>query len=432
MSRGRVLGHLDSLPLLYSQSLSTSALAKVTTAASVAALGIVGRDTVQLRKTAYQSYGEAILALAYAMRDDMQRRRNETLLACVLMVVVESMLAKDRSPNQQWAAHVGGAGHLLRQRGREDIAQDPVARRLWSVVRAFLASNLENKLDQDPMFGEDLPVDINAAPPPPEARLGMLTVAVTQIRERGLTILEKYANSAGAIQAMVQECQYIDQGLCAWALSVPQAYQYTSITQVSSLPSSPENATAENQDSSDIDFEVDHHSYSDPHLQHLWNSYRVARISLHALIYRAATVQLSECMDQNAKAADMATTSAQILQGLATDIVASIPPIVLHGRSASESSGHALLSPQSEIALAYYCLWPLYNARGVAILPAGTKSRIGNMMRGIVDEYAIQNGAALLELVESDSERPLWAGVWHDGWIESNWEWAFLYGCGAV
>lgn len=424
MSHGRLMGHLSVLPGLFSKSLSTSALAKVTTAASVAAFGIVGRETAKVRQTSFSAYGEAVLCLAQAMSDPRERQRNETLLACVLMVVVESLLARDRSPNQQWAAHISGASELLRQRGRNSISHDPIARRLWAVVRGFLSQNSVRHLPEDDTFATDLPVNgfADIDPLPPEARLGMLTIAVTSTKERGLAILE--SSGFDMIPALMGECQYLDRALCAWAHEVPKQYRYTtSPTDVSNevcckgkhRHHSPAFATS---------FE---HHYSDGHLQRLWNSYRVARISLNALMYRAATSSSALLPDSFNLAA-----TTQTLQTMSTEILESIPNNVLTPSTASSRMLFSSQDATNEIALAYHCLWPLYVARGVPMVSADKRNNIVQAMDCIVDKYAIQNGKALLNLAASNTQRPLWCGPWREGWVEPVWEWAFLYGCGAI
>jgi hypothetical protein len=405
------MGHLGVLPDLYSRSLSTSALAKVTTAASVAAFGLVGRETKSVRQTAYASYSEAVIALAHAMNDAEERVRNETLLACVLMVVVESMMARDRSPNQQWAAHVSGAGQLLRQRGRTAISHDPIARRLWAVVRGFLSKNSVRQLAADETFASDLPTNgfEDIGPPPPETLLGRLTVAVTSTRDRGLVILE--SGTFDMLPALVGECRYFDGALCSWLLRLPEAYQYASIaSDESSIPPTYE------------------HLYSDSHLQRLWNSYRVARVTVNALIYRASMSPTSTLPN----ASELAATSFQNMQTLAIEIMDSIPSNILIPASPRSLIRLPSADVASEIALAFYCIWPLYVARGVTILAPMAKARGLVMMAQIVDKYAVQNGQALVDVATVDDDRPLWCGPWRDEWVERLWEWAFLYGCGAV
>jgi hypothetical protein len=418
---------------MFSTSLSTSALAKVTTAASVAGLSLVGRNNAAVQQSAYFNYGQAIVSLAQAMKDENERNRNETLLACVLMVVVESMLARDRSPDQQWAAHIGGACQLLLQRGRANVSKDPIARRLWAVVRGFLFQNPNSPITKHEMFASAIPMSCSAGqhPPPPEIHLGRLTLATTGLRSRGLAILNIATPESAQLELLVRDCQAMDTALLSWANGLPQAYQYSFAAEAPSVPSS----TAGSPDATDTsprtsddtkEQRADNvHHYPDSHLQRLWNSYRAARVAVNALLYRTSMLPTQPVADSY----DLSNTSGATLESLATEIVASVPYRLLDSSLVARQS---ISSPPSEISLAYYCLWPLYVAHGIAIIPHYARSHIVSVMARIVDKYEIRNGKTLVDVTTADNTRPLWCGPWQDGWVEFNWEWAFLYGCGAV
>lgn len=430
MSRGRVVGHLTFLPPLFSNSLSTSALSKVTTAAAVASFDLVGSESAVVKSSAYSSYGDAVRSLAIAMSSPDERVRNETLLACVLMVVVESMLAKDSSPHEQWSAHVMGASNLLRQRGRDAVSKDPIARRLWAVVRGFMMQNSTIKLCEDELFATDLPTDgsEHQGPPPPEVRLGMLSIGTVKLTDQSLHILTYQSHVSASLHTLIESCQGLDVALCAWASNLPLSYHYSSIlrSRDSSCPHINLKSGEHTPHFAPYDTTlVDEHHYPDPHLQRIWNSYRLGRIFLNAMIYRAA-VSLAALEHYES---DLAARTAQTLQSLADEVLSSIPETVLDPKKTLSRNA---VSAAGEIALAYYCLWPLYVTRGIVILPAATKAEIIAKMKRIVDKYGIRNGKILLDIGFKDEQRPLWGTPWKDGWVESNWSWAFLYGCGAV
>jgi hypothetical protein len=109
-----------------------------------------------------------------------------------------------------------------------------------------------------------------------------------------------------------------------------------------------------------------------------------------------------------------------------------------------------------EIALAYYCLWPLFIARGVKLVDSSKRRGMRDIMERIVLRYEVRHGVALMEAGdppaveaserkgrelglsqeeeedEGGGDRPLWCGPWGDSWMEGVWEWTFLYGCGAI
>lgn len=470
LSRSHHVGHLELVPRLYLSSLSTSALAKCTTAMCVAAFCVVGSDTTYVRERAYAAYGEAVASLFLALRDQEQRRRNETLLACVIMVVVESLLAREAAPSAQWASHIRGAGELLRQRGWDGVVGDPVARRLFGVVKGFMSHNPANGVEGDDFWGRSVPVPSGWVCPP-ETALGGLSVKVSGgVRDWGLGVL---MNPAGVgkegVERLVRACQGVDEALCEWERGLPRSYRYTLVEQVDvphRSPYSPKDGETSPKPvpESIVDLlPTTLHRYSDPHLQRLWNSYRISRIVVLTLLYRACCLPEPFCPSRDVVPGleGLALETNAILMQLVDDVLASIPPHVLDPMVFERdlSMGRA-----AEIALAYYCLWPLYIARGVKILGGRRRREIRLLMGRIVSRYEVRGGVALMEAGdgvgraevaqspkgkstisqmndeeeeeeaedEGGGDRPLWCTPWGDSWMEGVWEWTFLYGCGAI
>lgn len=477
-STGRSVGHLELVPRLYLQSLSTSALAKVTTAMSMSAFCVVGTDATIVRQRAYQAYGDAVTGLWRALRDDKERAKNETLLACVLMVVVESLLSGGKAPSQQWSNHVGGASELLRQRGWDKMLKDPVARRLFSVVRSFLSWNPESDLAPSDMFYHEVPVAPDIVIPP-ETRLGNLTKRVADLRRRAFAELTRPILSKQAIASIVAECREIDQEFINWNDSLPEVYRYTlvdsddlaqqtiSISASTYIPASQSSpSSTESSEPGLLPSQL--HRYPDPFLQRLWNSYRIGRIYVNAIIHRASNLSFASATPQffSDDAPSLAASTTKTLAALAGAILASIPPHILHPERFPRDS---TMVKAAEIGLAYYCLWPLYIARGIVTLPAEARWHMREVMGRIVYRYEIRHGLDLMRagdaavvvdgdgvgvggvteggrggggreeecrisqiVVDGGGTRPLWGGPWKDDWMESVWEWTFLYGCGAI
>jgi len=438
LSVGRVVGHLELVPRLYLHSLSTSALAKVTTAMAISAFCVMGQDTRMLRERASRAYGEAITKLLEAIRNEEERVKNETLLACVLMVVVESLLEQSTSPTEQWLKHVRGASELLRQHGWDKINKDPVLSRLFAVVRGFLLRNPANDPVSDGFFHREISIPRGVVLPA-ETRLGRLAVNVAYLRDRAFHTLTLSDKSEGIIDSLVAECKHMNQLLLDWEASLPENYRYTTIDKDNIHMSALFHESETNHTLSIAKIlPTQLHCYPDPHLQRLWNSYRVTRIFINTILHRASTLPFPQAPSDSIL---LAPSSASSLETLVSDILASIPLRILDSAfSARNSSG----KDAAEIALAYHCLWPLYIARGAVTLGLDTRSGIRRVMKRIVYRYEVRNGVALMEAGDaeagddSDSKalgggnRPLWCGPWPRDWIEGVWEWTFLYGCGTI
>ena len=192
---------------------------------AISAFCVMGQDTRTLRGRAYHAYGEAIVTLLEALRNEEERVKNETLLACVLMVVVESLLEQSASPTEQCLKHVRGASKLLRQHGWDKINKVSVLSRLFAVVRGFLSRNPANDPVSDGFFHRELSI-----PPgvilPPETRLGRMANNVACLRDRAFNTLTLFDKSEGIIDSLVAECKHMNQLLLDWGDSLPESYRY--------------------------------------------------------------------------------------------------------------------------------------------------------------------------------------------------------------
>jgi hypothetical protein len=181
LSAGRCMGHLEFLPKLYLQASPSSALVHVTNATCLAALGNFGTERGPIMKNALEAYGQAVVSLHLAMKDAEIRTRNETLMAVILMTALESLLAWTKSPSQQWATHIVGAMWLLKLRGAS-VLDDPVASRIYAVVRHFVQQGSNDRGEPlDPFFTQSVAETVKV-PDCPESRLSPITRSLFGLR----------------------------------------------------------------------------------------------------------------------------------------------------------------------------------------------------------------------------------------------------------
>ena len=402
------MGHLELLPKLYLKAPADSALAKVTNAVCLAALSNFGGETSPIMQQALQMYGVAVFALHRAMKDPVLRKSNEVLMAVMCMMALESLLAWDKAPKQQWQTHAFGAVGLMKARGNE-VLDDPVASRIFMVQRHYMrqGSN-ERGMPLDPFFEQSVSGSVRV-PDSPEVRLSPLTKGLFDLRRRTMRAL-CYPEDKGTLAVRLNECQWHDEQLQDWAANVSASYMYES--------------TDSPIDIEDMEFNLQEHRYQDAYSHRLWNSYRSARIFCNALAYR--------CLIAMAEGSEEMQDCLQNMQNMADEICSSLPPEM---RSLSESRpGSPVWNlPSGEQAVvAYFLLWPLYIARGILTLPESQRAWIRKRMIAIAEKYQIRRLMGLVETADKDETRPLFMESWDDDLMENVWENSFLYGSGAI
>jgi hypothetical protein len=401
-SAGRCVGHLEFLPRLYLKASSDSALARVTNATCLAALSNFGTVTSPIMKQALEEYGHAVVSLYQAMKDSELRTKNEVLMAVMLMNALESMLAWRKAPTLQWSTHTMGAVGLLKSRGNA-VLDDPVASRIFMVVRQFVQRGSDSRGQPlDPFFSQTVS-NLVKIPDCPEVRLSQITRGMYVLRQRTLLALQH--GDRGTLAVRLSELEWMDEALAGWTTMIPESYQYES----TDSPVDPE----------DMEFNLQEHRYRDPWFHRIWNTYRCSRIFANVLAYRCL-LALGE---------DDGLDCLQNMHTMADEICSSIPSEM---RDVSIPGSPFHLTSGQEAVMAFYMQWPLLIAMGVLTLPQSQRSWIRKRMVGIAEKYQIRRAMSLIEAHDQDERRPLFLDDWGDDIVENLWESSFLYGSGVI
>ena len=402
------MGHLEVLPKLYLKAGSDSALAKVTNATCIAALSNFGTESSPIMRQALELYGEAVVSLHRAMKDPELRLKNEVLMAVMLMMALEALLAWNTAPSQQWNSHMFGTVGLLKVRGNQ-VLNDPVASRIFMVTRHYILQGSNERGEPlDPFFAQTVS-DAVKPPDNPEVRLAPITKGVFDLRARTLLALQS-PEDTGALAVRLSELQWMDEQLVDWANSVPASYQYESTD-------SPVNLD-------DLDFNLQEHRYQDTYTHRLWNSYRYGRIFANVLAYRCL-------MDMSGNSSEIAQC-LENLQLMADEVCSSLPNEMRSLSDSRPGSASRLLNPGDQAVVAFHMLWPLLLARGILTLPQSQRNWIRNRMVSIAEKYQIRRAMSIVEAADRDEKRPLFLDEWGEDIIENVWENSFLYGSGAL
>lgn len=410
LSAGRNVGHLEFIPKLYLHAMPSSTLARTTDAMCLAAFSNFGKEEGEYSTQAFQAYGQAVTSLHADLKDAEKQLKNETLMSTLVMLVVESLLARDRAPSVQWSMHTLGAMKLLMRRG-QTVFSDPVASRLFNVVRMFLVEGARARGELLPPFFANL-----APLPPitPELQLGKCFAPVSDLRRRVLLLLtETGPKSVALLTDLISECQSVDQEALQWTAALPDSYLY----EVAPNPAGVE---------PDFPFAQPRHQYKDSHNHRLWNANRCIRVYVNVLAYRCLqTLENLSGVEQS----DEIAFCLQNVQRLANEICQSLPPQLMEGRPVPRFK---TMSQIQRAVSAYFMLWPFYLARSLIMIPQIQRQWIRDWMVAISDHFQLRHAMVLVNAGDRNPSRPMFMSDWPDDAIENVWENTFMYGSGVV
>ena len=412
LSSGRNVGHLEYVPKFYLKAMPSSTIAICTDAASLAAFSNFGREDGAIMAEALQCYGQAVMSLHKDLKDPAMLQKNETLMSTLIMLGVESLLAKTKAPSEQWSAHVFGAVRLLMIRGQA-VFEDPVACRLFNVTRKYLEMGTRQRGMPLPLFFAQ-PAPVHS----PRSSIELETISIITLMEDfrrriSLTLQSEEHNNSYHLAELITECRRSDQIIVQGTSRLSQDLPYDIVP---NLPGT----------EPDFPFATPHHKYKDSHCHRLWNSYRCTRICLNIYAYRCLK-KLSDStgLDYTADIALCLSTA----QTMANEICQSLPSDLYKSRPAS--SFNSKTDVYSAIT-AYNLLWPFYLAQNVPTLPPVQRRWIRSNMVAIADRYELRHAMVLVDAMDKDPSRPLFTSVWRDDAIEYVWEYNFMYSSGAV
>lgn len=404
-SSGREVGHLGLLPKMYLNAGAESALAKVTRSMCLSAFSVVDGANSVISQKAYQAYGESVAALYKASQDEKQRTSNETLMAILLMLVNESLLAGDKAPSTQWEMHVRGAMMLLMMKGPA-VFKDPSTRRMFNVVRRHLMSSDDGYRPMIPPFfakPADEALYVNT-----ESELGRLMTRLVDLRPAVMNTLSLGLDTT----ELRKRCRNLDQQLLDWAADLGPDYQYQLI-------------------------DVGQHWYPDGHNLRLCNGYRCTRIWAAVLEYRCLLVEQDSMSDHSSLSADI-TRCTTIMQQMADEIAASLPPEFRPKSERSQKDPKSLVisnaSPSfvQHAITAWYLIWPLFVARGIRTLSETQRAWFRSRLVALADNFRFSHALRLARITDRNPDEPLFTESWTSDRIENVWEMVLLYGTGGI
>ncbi|KAL6714767.1 hypothetical protein ACLMJK_008192 [Lecanora helva] len=309
-----VQGHLEHLLPLYNQTSPDSPLSLATS--SVALAFSANSPSRKKDQSIGQSvFGRALKRTSTAIRNPVESRKDETLMAVLLLGLYEKINASaDVSKSEMAKTHNAGAAALIMHRGQANVASS-VAVGLLFAVRSQL---VEYAIEDGTTFKrcpDALSSVFKSAPQNAAARLTSATVNIADLRAsaKSALLLPKAPDSEREINDLLEYAISVDLLVAAWPYSLPEDWKSIPADGFDFPLGFPKAAFVYN-DKKEM--------YLDLWVQSIWNQYRSARIKIQTLILDCIAWLDNDFEHQWYWRAIYAK---MITQEMADDICASVP-----------------------------------------------------------------------------------------------------------
>ncbi|KAF6232100.1 hypothetical protein HO173_009694 [Letharia columbiana] len=276
-------GHLEHLLPLYT---TTSADSPLSLATSSVALMISGgsptrRNDQQLGRTIF---GKALRKTSAAIRNPEESRKDETLMAVLLLGLFEKIAAtataktpSDAEKSSMVSTHNAGAAALVMHRGQENCKSSLSVGLLFS-VRSQL---VEHAIEEGTSFKrcpDALSAMFKSLPQNAAARLTSATINIADLRScaRSALLLPRSSDSDKEVNDLLEYAISVDLLVAAWPESLPEGWKWTSADHFDLPPASVSRDAYIYKDRKDI--------YLDLWVESIWNAYRSARVKVQTII----------------------------------------------------------------------------------------------------------------------------------------------------
>ncbi|KAK4692838.1 hypothetical protein P7C71_g4449, partial [Lecanoromycetidae sp. Uapishka_2] len=314
-NKDSVQGHLEHLLPLYKNAAADSPLSLAT---SSVALVISGSSTTrqsdqQLGRTIF---GRALRKTSAAIRHPVECRKDETLMAVLLLGLFEKITAgPDSSKSSMVQAHNSGAAALVMHRGQDNVKTNVGVGLLFSVRSQLVEHAIEESISfkrcPDALSNIFKSLDQNAA-----ARLTSATINIADLRScaKSALLLPRNENSEREVNDLLEYAISVDLLVAAWAESLPEEWKPTPAEGFDYPIGEVPKLALVYDDRKDV--------YIDLWVQSIWNQYRSARIKIQTIIL--------DCiawldMPYEHQWYWRAVYARMITQEMADDICASVP-----------------------------------------------------------------------------------------------------------
>ncbi|KAG9232228.1 C6 zinc finger protein [Amylocarpus encephaloides] len=377
--------HLQ-LPYLISRTRQDSALYLAAQAISQAVWAKYRGNYAHTMRVSRKRYMQSISALKAAIRDPIEVKSDENLYAVLLLCGYET-ITFDSEVLSAWGSHVDGAAALLRVRGKEHLSTRFQCNMFLFIRRNAVHSHIQLSRPADPIFDELAEAVISYENT--EDRLLSMTIRVPQLQSLASDILSQPSPSVveSDVVELTRAAEDLGGELADWARNVPAGWSYSVATNLNSMSSS------EQDTSYYIPSAI--HGYADFYIARVWNMYRVSRLIIQSILYRAGSIKVDGQYPED-------TQIAKTNRMLVNDICASVPFLLgydltqLKRTPINTTQDDKSIWPQSSTSKVASCkhtgrfslVWPLYLACSEPSIPETQRLWMRAQLRWIAEHGA--------------------------------------------
>ena len=353
------------------------------------------RHSLDTREEARQQYTKALSLTTATLRYPNQAKKDDTLLAVLLLDLYEKIIDKELKFEGPWAAHLSGALSLVKLRDDQQF-KDPVTLRI--LMRLSTSLLISCAATNRPVSAElvTLRSKITAYSPnpcDPKWRESDLMIEFIRIRH---DIENRAVSNEVAIDLLVN----LDAQFSRLALEVPPSWRYQTMYM---------------DKETDHHYRMYHHVYPADNVAEMWNTLRLIRILLNELIY-SRCLDWKGCARSDARALSLQHDTMEIIRDMAADICAAVPqfigdlsaPFQKPTRTALDGDIAPRHSNPTHHLPCYRLIYPLYVAARSFAAPPSLKSWIIEQLRFMAEYHGIENAASVMKILESSENGDIW------------------------
>lgn len=375
-------GYLELLVPLYNQSRPSSALHLATNSVALAACCNYP-DKQHLRPDAAATYGKALRKLNEELKDPVDGKTDESILAILLFSLYETIMSTDDTITA-WENHVDGAVALTKLRGVDQF-KTSMSRAVFRAVRTMMITSCVRRAKPvEPFPGANGWIadvgEENAA-----NRLTLICMDLPDIRARANDLTSSPHDPAKEPEAIkiLEFAQMVDGNLQQWYQTLPLDWHYQTVGMVYDMP---EDVTTAGE------WPGPQHAYYDVPLASIVNDYRVCRIFCQRVIMACATWL---GLGSDYPVTHAYNTALFVIQQVVDDISACVPfHMVYDMQPIAKERGQE--KSAAEAFGGYSLVWPLYVAANAETIPQRQRDWLSGRLYVIGTKFGLSAAQVLV------------------------------------
>lgn len=284
---------------------------------------------------AQKKYSLALLRLAEIWQQNVANAQKDMIFLIVLLLSFYEVLATyEPSARKSWITHLGGLGVLFKNNEEYYSSTEFGARMFFHARSQITLVALQTKTPVADTFSKPNPRVLRSLPPQFKEfdESDMLCICLANLQAR--------CRISGPLNSLLLELIALEKALRSWEASLPPSWVFSA---------------KRHHGSPGMWWDVFHHTYSSPIIEHTCNKIRAAQIVVHDLIQ-----DMMQQLNPKPGSPEPSLTEPKVLdpkvQQLVIDICSTVHPSF---RPSSGVPGSNNVEPPPRLGTTYWLIWVL-------------------------------------------------------------------------